>query len=370
MAKRRGNNEGQIMRHGKKWRVIVTVGKLPNGKPKRKTAVVGSHAAALVAAAEIKKEAAGGKYADSSRMTVGGFLARWLEDDVRLNRAENTYLQYRSMVRNHIVPYLGQMQITQLAPINVQAWIAELAVATGATSRRQAFATLNSAMGKAVVLRLVADNPCAGITRPTVEKGEIWPFTPEEVGRILGEGHRLHGFLVTGFLTGMRLGELLGLQWKCIKDDSIHVDWQVLESGKIVRPKRGKTRVIDLPDKVAAVFTERKTDAMREGNAASPFVWCTLRKGPSHKHQGGAAYRRSNFYSNFWIPLLEDAEVAHRGFHHVRHTYATEQLRAGVDPQEVAATLGHTMQVLLTTYSHVVSRDRRRAADVADRMYG
>jgi integrase len=101
---------------------------------------------------------------------------------------------------------------------------------------------------------------------------------------------------------------------------------------------------------------------MRQGNAASPLVFCSPR---------GGILRRSDFRVRHWNPLLKLLGLDHRGMHHLRHTYATLALGTGVPVHVVARVLGHSKpSITLDIYSHVLSSQQAEATEAMRRLFG
>jgi hypothetical protein len=60
------------------------------------------------------------KHEAPGRLTLEAFLADWLEHTVRPSRRDGTYLRYSTAVRLHVVPLIGKVPVTKLAPTHVQ----------------------------------------------------------------------------------------------------------------------------------------------------------------------------------------------------------------------------------------------------------
>jgi integrase len=166
------------------------------------------------------------------------------------------------------------------------------------------------------------------------------------------EGNRLQALYVLAIGTGMRCGELLGLQWADIdlKAGSLSVRRTLLElNGNLSfgEPKSaaGK-RSIRLPAMVTAALWDHKARMMQEGHGANPLVFVTGE---------GTPYYRSDLRRHAWLPLLKLAELPTIRFHDLRHTSATLLLGEGIHPKIVQERLGHsTVTLTLNTYSHVL----------------
>ena len=80
--------------------------------------------------------------------------------------------------------------------------------------RELAHAVLRRALNQAVKWGMIPRNVCTAVERPKAQKKPLQVLGPEEVARLLAEARdeRLHALYVLAVSTGLRQGELLGLQ--------------------------------------------------------------------------------------------------------------------------------------------------------------
>lgn len=369
--KTRSNGEGTIFKTKRGWRGEITVGWKPDGKRSRRS-VSRKRRADVVAELDQIKSAASQGLVEPSTLTVGQFLERWINDTVKPNRAPNTYVSYRRQVVNHITPRIGSLKLSKLAPMHVVRFTASMVEdAVGGCTRRYAFRVLNNAMNHARKHGLIASNPCTIADSPTHKRADIFPFTIEEVNRILSEvkGDRYEAMYVMAFTTGMRPSELYGLHWADVdfSAGTIFVRLQLCRAPRHkaeFRPPKTKSsiRTIHMPKRLIDALRDRRRIQMAEGTGGSPLVLCT--------HKGKPLWN-SIIYRDHWEPLLKRLDLEHRGMHHMRHTYATLQLRAGVPVHIVSAVLGHSKpSQTWDTYSHLMPGDEKTATNSIQGMIG
>jgi integrase len=238
----------------------------------------------------------------------------------------------------------------------------------GARVRQLTHAVLRRALKQALRWGIVARNPCEAVDPPRVPKRTISPLTAEQVQTFLeaAKEDRLYALCVVAIETGMRLGEIFGLQWPVVelKDRAIKVQHTLMEiNGKLTlaEPKTPKSRRrIDLPQVVVDALTKHRAQSVREGFAKVPWVFCNATGGP---------LRRTHFHVNHFKSLLDKADLPVIRFRDLRHTSATLLLAAGVHPKVVQERLGHSqIGITLDTYSHVVPTMQLEAADKLDAM--
>ena len=177
----------------------------------------------------------------------------------------------------------------------------------------------------------------------------------------------LHALFVMALSTGMRSGELFGLQWGDLDFNKGFVMVQrTLEelSGKL-RVKPPKTaagrRRIDLPANVLTILETHRKSQLASGHIKHP-VFCDA--------QGGWL-RRPTVARRHFHPLIKSAGVPKIRFHDLRHTAATLMLIEGVHIKAVAQRLGHNDErITLQIYSHLLPSVQRDAADRLDHYFG
>jgi integrase len=85
-----------------------------------------------------------------------------------------------------------------------------------------------------------------------------------------------------------------------------------------------------------------------------------VQKGPTRRGRTRRRLRACGSSRREWYPALEAAEIAKRGPYHLRHTFATEALAAGVSIFELARLMGTSVKMIDRTYGHL-ARDSETA---------
>lgn len=370
MKKKKPNGEGSIYKRKStgKWFAAITMKGL-DGKLVTKTRRAKSQRHAQIVLREMQsKEAVINPSART--LTIGKFLNSWLNTHVATTKAKSTHQSYKIVTDKYIAPMLGKINITDINALHVTEWVHAMETAgTGRQTMRRCFAVLSSCMSHAVRLSLVASNPCSPVDRPKVKEKEIIPFSEDEVRVILNyqKTKRLYALYVLAFSTGMRQGEIFGLRVEDvdIRHKLIRVSRSSSEASgqhlKETKTSAGK-RTVPLTDTALNAVQSRIQAASEEG---------TLKSGYLFTSQRGTILRQSNFRNRHWKPLLERLMINYRGFHHARHTAATEMLRRGVQIKVVSTILGHgNIETTLRIYSHWIPDDLSQAASAMDTFGG
>lgn len=170
-----------------------------------------------------------------------------------------------------------------------------------------------------------------------------------------------YAFFATAIYTGMRRGELLGLEWNDInfKQNKIKINKQIYR-GVVQHTKTGKERTIDIPEVLADILKNH----IKKRNVVSRLVFHNSEGKPIHPY---------NMEERYFHPLIKkcnlllDAEnqIEKLRFHDLRHTYATYLLSNGIPVKYVQEQLGHaTARMTLDTYASVMPSVKFGALDL------
>jgi integrase len=160
---------------------------------------------------------------DSEGLTVERYMDRWLEsihDKVR----PGTFKPYEAITRLHIKPTLGSTKLEKLSALQLENFYRQK-LNEGLSARRVRYihVTVRKALKDAVRLQLLSRNVADAAIPQRPVKQEIEPLTQEQMRSLLdaARGDKLECLNVLAITTGMRQGELLGLQWKDIDLDTV-----------------------------------------------------------------------------------------------------------------------------------------------------
>lgn len=320
--------------------------------------------------AEIDK----GTVVDPERITFAEYIEQWLAH-MRHRIRTTTFDRYESYVRCHMLPALGQMQLSKIRPMHIQE-LESRALKRGrkdgkgglsAQSVLHLHRVLHGALAQAVRWQLLAANPAAAVQPPRIGRPKIHVPDPEAVERIVlaSEDTSLYIPVVLAVATGMRRGEILGLRWRAVDlDQGLVRVVSTLQRHRhgvdIGEPKtqRGR-RTIVLPSFAIEVLRRhRKAQAakrLRLGEVwrDEDFVATNGVGGPMDPGEVTRGFKR----------LARSAGAEGVRFHDLRHAYATMLLARGVHPKIASEALGHsTVGITLDTYSHVLPTMQAEAA--------
>ena len=308
---------------------------------------------------------------DQSELGVGEYLDRWLDDHARLKVKPSTLLRYRQLA-GRLKPLIGEVSLQDLCPAHIQSSYATL-LSSGLAAQTVVHhhRMLRQALDHAMRWGLLAANPTDAVSTPLVERREMRTLSARDVALLEEaagdtEFRRLIHVAVT---TGLRLGELLGLQWNDIDFDRARLRVQRTVVHRERKTSLGSPKT---PHSIRAVALSRRTIATlreqqdmqavrraRQGRADADarIVF------PAEDGSLQPPYRVSNRFTS----LVRRVGLTGVRFHDLRHTMATLALAAGVHIKVVSERLGHSnTQITLDTYSHVLPDLQREAAEALD----
>ena len=282
------------------------------------------------------------------------WLNIWLNNYIKPSAKERTYIRYEQLIRAHIAPKIGNMCINDLTPIVLQSFVTELLnsgnLKTGkelsANTINTTISVIQNSLRTAHLLGIAKEYKANMIKRPKLKERKIECFTLVEQKKIEtavfnSKKTKMFG-IVLCLYTGLRIGELIALQWK-----DIDLQKGVLTVSRSCHDKNGsivfdepKTvtscRVIPLPKQLLPKLKNIKK------NSNSDFV----------VSMGGNAVSVRSYQRSFEL-LLKKLNITHRGFHSLRHTFATRALECGMDVKTLSEILGHkNPTVTLNRYVH------------------
>jgi integrase len=208
--------------------------------------------------------------------------------------------------------------------------------------------------------------PFVGIKPLKVPPTDVDPFTIAEVNKFLSNVRAdYRNYYTVRFFTGLRTGEIDGLQWKYVDFEKRHLlIRETLVECRIETPKTpGSLREVHMS---GPVFEAMKRQWEVTGNLGR-FVFCT---------RNGECLDHRNITKRIWYPTLRYLGIKPRRPYQTRHTTATLWLASGENPEWIARQMGHTStEMLFTVYSRFVPNLTRRDGSafenlLASRMNG
>jgi integrase len=353
-----------------KWRIDIC------HRGKRKTITVSDRKTALEVARKLEARLALGLTGldGSESPTFREYAMEWLQTYAAVYTKPRTVEFYETVLRHHLLPTLGGLRLSELSRERVRTLVADRADAGLARGTLAGIvATLRAICNQAVEEGKMAQNPAARLGRfyrgQTEKEGrQADAFTEWELALVLKTAERdcpeQFDLIATAAWTGMRLGEVLGLQWPDIDFEGcfIEVRRTVYWRGKGLQsnsPKSGKGRRVVIPQVLAARLRQRRdiltAQAALEGR--EPSVWV-------FPNRAGNPQDGINLLKRTWYPLLAKAGLRRLSLHALRHTYSSLLIQRGESLAFIKQQLGHaSIQTTVDVYGHLVPGDNREGLD-------
>ncbi len=278
------------------------------------------------------------------------FVWEWFEQYVATNNKFSEQCTKRYVIRAHLVPFFGQARIDRITSFQIQQYAARL-VAKGLSRK-----TVNNHLTILhACLTAAYDWLALGGAPPKITWLKCPPprtdyLSADECELLLAHSQgTLREMIFTTLRTGMRLGEIKGLQWSSIdwqtRTLSIRHSWCVY--GKtLTSPKSNRERHIPLDTDVLAILYRRKKE--------TGFVFM----GSCGKPYGGTHLGRE------LAKTCEKAGLRKIGWHTLRHTFASLLVMRGAPLPAVQALLGHSTIVTTMRYTHLAPSTLRTAIEM------
>lgn len=369
------NMKNGIRKRGDSYTIAVSLGKDPSTSKYKYhyETVAGTRELAKRRRAELINQLDNGTFIKPGKLSVAEYLRKWLADYAKPNLTPKAFERYENIVQAYLVPTFGNIILTQLKPEHIQRYYTSmLERGLSPSTVKYHHAVIHKALRTAMKWQLLRHNPADGVDVPRRRYVEMQVWDDFEVRQFLEAAKRSPYYTLfhTALFTGMRRSELLGLQWRDIDIQQIHVSRSLhqLRDGSyaFTQPKSAKSRrTIALSPSSVLVLAEHK-ERQEEIRAMigiplsqDDLVFSTPQGKPL----------RPDTVTRSWRMLAVKARVKSIRLHDARHTHATLMLKQGVHPKIVQERLGHaTIAMTLDIYSHVTPGLQEAAAESFDKL--
>ena len=330
MAKRRPSGDGMVRKkEDGRWEGRIVVGHKANGAPIFRYVYGRTQKELLSKLHQSIETYQDVELTEDSRMTLGEWLDRWLDEYKAGTIRHSTMYGYRQYARLYIKPILGDKVISRITSTDIQRMYTKLKregrihehpeygyqLSDAMLSRIHAM--LHQAMKDAVGAHLIAKNPTEGtvVPKPNYRPKQI--LNEEQLDTFMAaieQDEVWRDFFFTELTTGLRRGEICGLRWEDFDEaeGTLKVNRSVstrkagsLEVGE-TKTNKGH-RSISLPDSTAQRLRERKKTAISDWIFPNPLH-------PEEAVNPGYAYNRmKTILKNTGLPSIR--------FHDLRHPY-------------------------------------------------
>lgn len=382
---------GSIEKRGKNsYRLTVSEGFDLNGNPMihRKT-VHGTKKDAEVELAKFVTEVQNGLVVDGKSLKFSEFTEIWKRDYGSKELAPSTYKRYCRMLETRLLPYFGHFYINKIRPTDIMKFYDLLEKDTQLTRKKgnngektkkplsgktilEYHRLLRAMLHKAVYWQLIVANPAERVQAPKARKPKRRSYDDEQTKILLENLEKLSveetkykvAIILTVF-TGVRLGELMGLEWQDIDFKngiiSINRSSQYLSDMGVftkVPKTESSIREIAIPEFIISLLEEYKL-WYEEQKSIYSELW---NNSDRLFVQADGKPMHPSTISKWFVRYVGQIGLPVINFHGLRHTNASLLVAQNVDIAVISARLGHAqISTTLDFYVHPLLSHNRKA---------
>jgi integrase len=324
---------------------------------------------------------------DEQSTLLSDWLLYWLEFYAKPRVKRSTYISYDGLIKNHVNPAIGDVSFKKLSARVFQEFHINL---IKGTDEKRALSVktvtnvrnmLHNAMEQAVLNDFLVKNYIEAVQLPKAKPSEERVLSVEEQSSLVTEARKYCNIASFGIIlcvyTGVRKGELLGLQWR-----------DVNETKRSITIRRALNRLrVDSDNKEAENKTEIVIGSTKTKSSEREIplfaelfdeLMCFKHRQTEEKTRLGIPCRDTDYIitnSSFdhidpryfetvvqRVAALAKVEKMH--VHSLRHTFATRCLEAGMDIFVLSKILGHSQpSTTLNKYCHALPDHKRESME-------
>ena len=372
---------GSIEKRGKNsYRLSCLAGYNLQGKPIKKTKTVhGTKKEAEIELAKFVADVQNGMVIEGKALKFSEFTEIWKRDYGSKELAPSTYKRYCRMLETRLLPYFGHFYVNKIKPTDIMQFYDLLSKDTQLIRKKdnngsktlkplsgktilEHHRLLRAMLHKAVYWQVIVSNPAERVQPPKAKKPKRKYYDDDQCKILLENLEQLDeeqikyktAIILTVF-TGVRLGELMGLEWNDIDFRngivSINRSSQYLaDTGVFTKmPKtESSIREVAIPDFVISLLEEYKL-WYEEQKSLYGELWINSNR--LFVQADGKPMHPSTI-SKWFVKFIEQIGLPVINFHGLRHTNATLLIAQNIDVAVVAARLGHAQ--ITTTFNFYV----------------
>ena len=270
-------------------------------------------------------------------LTFRAFSAQWEQMYVATNNKPSEQRTKAFVLRKHLVPWFGEFVLAKVSSAQIELYkVSKLKGGLSAKSVNNHLIVLSKCLRTAVEWELLDKCPKVGNLKTISQRLEF--LSPAESKRLIDAGTEPQWGEMTllALRTGMRLGELFGLEWQDIDFQRKVISVQrSIVCGIVGTPKNHRTRHIPFTDEVGRVLFERRR--------ATGLLF--------HRPDGSALSHHMAYDALHRV--CDRAGIRRVSWHVMRHTFASQLACEGVPIPAIKELLGHSSIVMTMRYAHL-----------------
>lgn len=276
------------------------------------------------------------KITEKQQSTFGEFAEKWLDVYVQNNNKFSVVSEKRYALNTHLLPYFGQKLIDQISNLDIEEFKAKkLKSGLMPKTVNNQLTDLSCCLNKALEWSIIDKIPKIRKLKVAPQKYDFLSET--ESSQLLNNSTGLlHEMILVALKTGVRIGELIALDWSDVDfEEKVLTVRQAMSRGRLGSTKSNKIRHIPLTATTCEMLSKR---AKRMG-----FIFVDKSGNPL----------KSLYSLRSLQKTCRNAGMRKIGWHTLRHTFASHLAANNVPMRAVQELLGHANIVTTMRYSHV-----------------
>ena len=272
----------------------------------------------------------------SSKLLFKNFAKEWVETYVKTNNKPSEQKTKGLILNNHLIPFFGDKELKDIKMSSVEQYKTYKLQKLSPKTINNHLAVLSKCLRTAMDWGQLEACPQTKLLKTNSQRLDF--LTPIESRQLVQNCHEpmWREMILVALRTGMRLGELFGLDWQDIdfKRKIITVRRSIVD-GIVGTPKNNKSRYIPITDEVCrALYDDRRVSGL------------------VFSRKGGLPLSRS-LAGNAIIKICKKSGVKRISWHILRHTFASQLATEGVPIPVIKELMGHSSIVMTMRYAHL-----------------
>ena len=382
---------GSIEKRGKdSYRLSCIAGYDLQGKPIKKTKTIhGTIKDAKIELAKFVADVQKGLYVEGKSLKFEDFVEIWKRDYGSKELAPSTYNRYLGMLNSRIIPYFSHFHVDKIKPTDIMQFYDLLSRDTQIVRRKnnngkktgkplssktivEHHRLLHAMLQRAVYWQMIVANPAERVQPPKTKKPKRKYYDDEQSKTLVSnlmelteDQFKYKVAIILTIFTGVRLGELMGLEWSDInfKDGIVNINRSsqyLAEKGVFTKTPKTESSIRDvaIPEFVVTLLEEYKYWYDNQ-KALFGELWYDsnrlfVQADGKPMHPSTISKWFEKFVAQIGLPVIN--------FHGLRHTNATLLIAQNIDVSVVAARLGHAqLTTTLNFYVHPIMSHNKTA---------
>ena len=379
--------EGCEYKGNNRYKMVVSSGFNSKGKRDRqsKNVTVSTKRELEDLYAKFKTEVRTGLFLNNSKLTLKEFVeTQWLVDTEVKSLAPKTIARYRSMLYQRIFPEFGHIRLSAINRNHIVRLYESMTQEgtrldgkDGGLSGKTILhhhRLLSKIFNTAVLWKLIAVSPVKMVKPPKVTRNVAAFYDDEQVFALIGHLNELDEsqykyrvLTMLALFTGMRRGELMGLEWQDIDFEKRTIEISRTSQylpGQGVFTKEPKTelsnRTITIPVSIVELLKDYQLHQEKDREQLANFWKSSNRLFTTWD----GSPMNPDTVTRWFQKFIKKHNLPNMTFHGLRHTNVSLLIADGVDIRTIASRVGHVNPTTtLNLYSHMLKKSDQMAAD-------